>query len=196
MAKQTTFDTKEFCLRLLKCELEEEVVAILKEYSYWDDRSVWKPYGDIQNNRSIVSNQQSSAVAALVEKLVNSIDAVLTAECYRRGVDPKSSNAPQSMREATQEYFGIKDGRIQRLDSSERTRFAQRIQLVACGTKDKPAYMIVDDGEGQSPDQFPETFLSLVRENKIRIPFVQGKFNMGGTGVLQFAGENNFRNTA
>lgn len=193
MTKQTTFDTKEFCLRLLKCELEEEIVAILKEYGYWDDRSVWKPYGDIQNNRSIVSNQQSSAVAALVEKLVNSIDAVLTAECYRRGVDPKSSNAPQSMREATQEFFGIKDGRIQSLDSSERTRFAQRIQLVACGTKDKPAYMIVDDGEGQSPDQFHETFLSLVRENKIRIPFVQGKFNMGGTGVLQFAGENNFQ---
>jgi len=193
MSKQTNFDAKDFCLRLLKSEMEEEVVAILKEYNYWDDRSVWKPYGDIQNNRSIVSNQQSSAVAALVEKLVNSIDAVLTAECHHSGVDPKSPNAPQSMRDATQQYFGIKDGRIQTLDSSERTQLAQKIQLVACGTKEKPAYIIVDDGEGQSPDQFPDTFLSLVRENKIRIPFVQGKFNMGGTGVLQFAGENSFQ---
>jgi len=193
MAKKPNFDKKEFCLRLLKSEMEEEVVAILKEYGYWDDRSVWKPYGDIQNNRSIVSNQQSSAVAALVEKLVNSIDAVLTAECFRSGVDPKSPNAPQSMRDATQRFFGIRDGRIQSLDSSERTGLAQRIQLVACGTKEKPAYIIVDDGEGQSPDQFPDTFLSLVRENKIRIPFVQGKFNMGGTGVLQFAGENSFQ---
>ena len=193
MAKQPNYDKKEFCLRLLKSEMEEEVVAILKEYGYWDDRTVWKPYGDIQNNRSIVSNQQSSAVAALVEKLVNSIDAVLTAECFRRGIDPKSSNAPQSMREATQQFFDVRDGRIQSLDSSERTRLAQRIHLVACGTKEKPAYMIVDDGEGQSPDEFPDTFLSLVRENKTRIPFVQGKFNMGGTGVLQFAGENSFQ---
>jgi hypothetical protein len=193
MTKQNIFDAKEFCLRLLTAETEEEVVEILKRYGFWDDRSVWKPYGDIQNNRSIVSNQQSSAVAALVEKLVNSIDAVLTAECYRRGVDPKSSSAPKSMRDAAELYFDIKDGRIQSLDASERTHLAERIQLVACGTKENPAYIIVDDGEGQSPDQFPDTFLSLVRENKIRIPFVQGKFNMGGTGVLQFAGENSFQ---
>jgi ribosomal protein S8 len=121
MATHPNFNAEEFCMRLLKSELEEEVVDILKEYGYWDDRAVWKPYGDIQNNRSIVSNQRSSAVAALVEKLVNSIDAVLTAECYHRGVDPKSKNAPQSMREAAQQYFDIKDGRIQSLDSSERT---------------------------------------------------------------------------
>lgn len=91
MTKQLNYDKEEFCLRLLKSEMEEEVIAILREYGYWDDRTVWKPYGDIQNNRSIVSNQQSSAVAALVEKLVNSIDAVLTAECFRRGIDPKST---------------------------------------------------------------------------------------------------------
>jgi len=97
------------------------------------------------------------------------------------------------MRDAAEQYFGIKDGHIQSLDASQRTHFAERIQLVACGTKDKPAYLIVDDGEGQSPDEFPDTFLSLVRENKVRIPFVQGKFNMGGTGVLQFAGENSFQ---
>jgi hypothetical protein len=51
----------------------------------------------------------------------------------------------------------------------------------------------VDEGEGQCPDQFPTTFLSLVRDNKTRIPFVQGKYNMGGTGVLQFSGKNSFQ---
>lgn len=43
MAKQLNFNKKEFCLRLLQSEMEDEVVAILKEYGYWDDRSVWKP---------------------------------------------------------------------------------------------------------------------------------------------------------
>jgi hypothetical protein len=30
----------------------------------------------------------------------------------------------------------------------------------------------------------PETFLSLEQSDKHRIPFVQGKFNMGGTAVF------------
>ena len=183
----------DFCLQLLHAETEDEVVEILKKQGYWADRSVWKPYGDIPNNRSIVSNQQSSAVAALVEKLVNSIDAVLTVECYRHSIDPKSSSAPKSMREGVEKLFGVKDGKIQSLSASERTRLAERIQLVACGTKEEPAYLIVDDGEGQCPDQFPATFLSLVRDNKTRIPFVQGKYNMGGTGVLQFSGKHSFQ---
>jgi hypothetical protein len=183
----------DFCLQLLHAETEDEVVEILKKQGYWADRSVWKPYGDIPNNRSIVGNQQSSAVAALIEKIVNSIDAVLTVECYRHGIDPKSPSAPQSMREAVEKFFGVKEGKIQILLASERTRLAERIQLVACGTKEAPAYMIVDEGEGQCPDQFPATFLSLVRDNKTRIPFVQGKYNMGGTGVLQFSGKHSFQ---
>src|SRR3989344_4275906 len=32
----------------------------------------------------------------------------------------------------------------------------------------------------------PDTFLSLNKKNKLNIQFVQGKFNMGGTGALQF----------
>jgi hypothetical protein len=159
MTKQTTFNEKDFCLNLLQSETEEEVINVLKKYGYWEERSAWKPYGDMPNNRSIVGNQQSSSVAALVEKLVNSIDAILMAECYRNGVDPKSPKAPKSMREAAEIYFGIKDGQIQTIDTSGRKEFAERIQLVATGTKENPAYIIVDDGEGQSPDKFEDTFL-------------------------------------
>ncbi len=34
----------------------------------------------------------------------------------------------------------------------------------------------------------PRTILSLHKGNKGSIPFVQGKFNMGGSGVLEFCG--------
>ena len=34
----------------------------------------------------------------------------------------------------------------------------------------------------------PDTILSLHKGNKDKIKFVQGKFNMGGTGVLEFCG--------
>jgi hypothetical protein len=52
---------------------------------------------------------------------------------------------------------------------------------------------VYDQGEGQTPQRMPDTLLSLTKSNKLRIPFVQGKFNMGGTGVLPFCGKNNFQ---
>lgn len=188
-----TAQNRDLCVRLLKAETEEDVVSTLQASGFWDDRLQWRPYGDISNNRGVVGNQQSSPVAALVEKLVNSIDAVLIAECHRQGIDPTGSGAPDTMQAAVARFLGIRDGRVQNLDAGSRTRYAERIRLVACGTKEQPSYLIVDDGEGQTPDDFPDTFLSLLRENKTAIPFVQGKFNMGATGVLQFAGTHSFQ---
>jgi hypothetical protein len=48
---------------------------------------------------------------------------------------------------------------------------------------------IADQGEGQSPKRLPHTILSLNDRNKQRIRFVQGKFNMGGSGALRFCGK-------
>ena len=41
---------------------------------------------------------------------------------------------------------------------------------------------------GQSPEVFESTFLSLSSGNKKDIPFVQGKYNMGSSGVLGYWG--------
>jgi hypothetical protein len=55
--------------------------------------------------------------------------------------------------------------------------------------------LLSDSGEGQTPEMMPYSFLSLPSHgsNKIKIPFVQGKFNMGSTGVLQFCGTRNLQ---
>ncbi len=193
MSSRRLIDPRSFCDRLLHADTEDEVIGILKEAGFWDDRSVWQPYGDISNNRGVVGNQQSSPVAALVEKLVNSIDAVLVSEARRQGVDPSTPAAPATMHQALARFFSIANGKLETVDAAARTELAEHIHLVATGTKDQPCYMVIDDGEGQAPDQFPDTFLSLLRENKARIPFVQGKYNMGATGVLQFAGKNSFQ---
>jgi len=102
----------ELCVRLLRSETEEDVVSVLRDRRLWDDRSAWRPYGDISNNRGIVGNQQSSPVAALVEKLVNSIDAVLICECWRKGIDPAGADAPPTMQMAAERFLGIRDGRV------------------------------------------------------------------------------------
>ena len=48
-----------------------------------DDDDIWVPLGQNAGNFSVVGNQQENAAAAFIEKVVNSIDAVLMGECYR-----------------------------------------------------------------------------------------------------------------
>lgn len=182
--------------QLLNCEKEEEVIRILEKAGYWGDPDVWRYYGDRESNYNTAGNQQSRSDAALVEKLINSIDARLINECLEKGLDPESEQAPQSIRAAVAEFFddGAKSstaGLIREWPSEKRNQIGRGISLAATGSKPgqgNPCFTIVDVGEGQTPDAFPRTLVSLDRENKVKIPFVQGKFNMGGTGVLEFCG--------
>jgi hypothetical protein len=190
-------NTEDLCLRLLKCESEVEVTSILKEFGFLDDESCWKDLGDSPANWSIAGNQQAYSTSALVEKLVNSIDAVLIDECIAREIEPRSSTAPKSMREAVEKFFKVPDGLLEKLDPKERTSLAQRIHLIATGREgNEPCYTISDSGEGQTPDMLPETILSLPGTkptSKSKIKFVQGIFNMGGTGALRFCGYHNYQ---
>lgn len=184
---------RELCLKLAYANSEEEVIEILKGFEYWDNEKYWRYYGDNENNFATIGNQQSRPEAALVEKIINSVDAVLMAECLKRGTNPESKNAPLSIQIALEKYFNIDNGKLSNITTSERTRIAEMIALVATGGKDNPCYSIIDKGEGQTPAKMSETLLSIGKSNKLRIPFVQGKFNMGGTGVFQFCGENNLQ---
>ncbi len=72
--------------------------------------------------------------------------------------------------------------------------FSQKNLVIGItGAKNKaqglPCYTFVDNGEGQSSEDFEETFLSLSAGTKKKIPFVQGKFNMGSSGVLRYCGK-------
>jgi hypothetical protein len=144
-------------------------------------------------NLNQINNQQSDATAALVEKLINSIDAVLLGECYSSGIDPKGTAAPRTMSEAVDRLFKVREGRLEHITPKERSALADRIHFVATGTRKEPCYLVIDRGEGQSPDSFKDTFLSLTKQNKDDIPFVQGRFNCGGTGVLPFCGEHKYQ---
>lgn len=186
-------DNRDLCLKLAKSDSEEEVIDILDDAGYWDDDEKWRYYGDQENNFATIGNQQSRPEAALVEKVINSVDAVLMAECQKRGIDPTYKGSPNSIQEAQEKYFGIINGRLSNITSSERAELAKKIGLVATGQKTNPCYAVFDLGEGQTPAMMPDTLLSIGKSNKLRIPFVQGKFNMGGTGVFQFCGERNLQ---
>ena len=184
---------KELCLNLAYANTEDDVVNLLTMEGYWDDLSTWRYYGDNENNYATIGNQQNRPEVALVEKIINSVDAVLMSECLSRGIIPESKQAPQSFIEALETYFNISNGKLSNLSPSQRKIIAERISLVATGEKTNPSYSIIDTGEGQSPQNMPNTILSIGKSNKLRIPFVQGKFNMGGTGVFEFCGKRNIQ---
>ena len=186
---------KTLCVELMHAETESEIIAALEEARLWGDAEAWHPFGGMRNNFSTIGNQQGEPVAALVEKLVNSIDARLTGECLAAGTDPTDPNAaPPSVAAAIRRFFGRP---LDEWTDEEMLRHAREITLTASGVAPAdgyPSLTISDRGEGQQPDKFPSTFLSLNSTNKLNIPFVQGKFNMGGTGALQFCGtRHNFQ---
>lgn len=196
-----TLTIKELCLSLMHADSAAEVKRILVSEKYWDKDDAWRPFADNENNFGSIGNQQSDAIAALVEKLINSIDARLMGLAGEAKIQPKDQNYPQDMREAIANLiekksapFGTRDGRIFYWDEATIRRESENISLFATGKGSKaaqagqgfPCLTISDKGEGQTPDKFPDTFMSLGKNNKMRIPFVQGKFNMGGTGVFQF----------
>lgn len=195
-----SMSNKQLCMRLMCADTEAEVAAILKEAGYWNDPTAWRNLGDNENNYSSIGNQQSEAIAALIEKIVNGVDARLMNACREAGIDPESAAAPQSIREAVARLFEgnatpnpDKDGRIASWEDGKATEQGRLLTVAATGNMPQqgmPSISIADQGEGQEPDQFPETFMSLQGSNKLRIHFVQGKFNMGGTGALQFCGGN------
>ena len=124
----------------------------------------------------MIENQQSSPIAALIEKLTNSIDAILMKKCYEAGIDPKSSQAPRSIEEGVERFFP--DCRSWDLSSFRKAQ-AEEIQVLADGPRMDTSLIIYDDGEGQHPEDFESTFLSLLRGNKNEIHFVQGQIQHG-----------------
>jgi len=179
---------------LLHAESEGEVDIILDgEGLLCDSPSLWRPYGDLPNNISTVGGQQSKAIAAFVEKVINSVDAVLMRECWRAGIDPEDQAAPRTMAQASERFFGIRGGRLENETAVRRTQLADDIHIVVTGEKGNPNYMVIDQGEGQCPQEFPDTLVSIGKENKVGIHFVQGKYNAGGTGALPFCGEKKYQ---
>jgi len=194
-------DANNLCMSLLKADSEDEVVTILTAAGYWQDPKSWRFFDDNENNYSSIGNQASHSDAALVEKIVNSVDARLIGECLSRGIDPAGENAPRTIREAVSLFFEENPdtstaGLISEWSDAKRRQIAKGIAVCATGAtpkKGNPCITIADEGEGQTPSMIPGTFMSLTRSNKLRIHFVQGKFNMGGTGVLKFCGVRNLQ---
>ena len=179
-------DMKELFNKLYFAQTEDAVDKVINAHPDIFKSENWYPLGDNENYFAVIENQQSTPIAALIEKITNSIDAVLMKKCREAGINPKSSQAPKSMEEARTNFFpNHRDWDLPGL----RNQQAESIQILADGPRRNTSLIIYDDGEGQHPEEFENTFLSLLSGNKNEIHFVQGRYNMGGSGSIVFCGK-------
>ena len=179
-------------MALLRAESEEEVNRVLDEAGTSAGVISWGLLDNRETNFNVVTNQASTGAKALTELCTNMVDAILLRHAYEAGVDPASDAAPQSVTEAVRELVhlrGAPSGILAEVDDSTYlTEYAESNLIIGVTGTDGPCFTFVDAGEGQEPDQFEDTFLSLSSGRKSKIPFVQGKYNMGSAGVLSFCG--------
>ncbi len=184
---------KTLLLKLVSASSEGEVQKIIDTDPILSKEQNWKPYGGYNGNFNTIHNQQQDPVAALVEKPINAIDHLLLKECKLRGINPEGNKAPKSMQEAVELFLGIKKGDFSEVGGTKRRELATNILIIAEGSRERPNIIVADTGEGQRPSHFEDTFVSLHKGNKDKIRFVQGKYNMGGTGVLASCGEQHYQ---
>ncbi len=183
----TTQKNKEILLKLLEAKTAEEVKAIVNSDPFFASCE-WIPYGGRSNNVGTVDGQMREPDNALMEKVTNSIDAILMRRCYEEDIDPRDHNkAPKNVSDAVQKFFGGKEKLREK-----RSEFAKEwLRISAEGRRERPTLTIIDKGEGQQPNNIKDTILSLNRDIKERIPFVYGTYNQGGSSPLGYAGDPN-----
>lgn len=188
---------------LLAAETEDAVIKLLESKGLsltQPDSKRWPYLGGMPNNQSIVHAQQSTPTAALVEKFTNGQDALLLRYCKAKGLRPRAPSAPQSMALAIEMFLADKVDSFAnaaidvKAQAVLRSYAEDNLVLYATGTKARPSLSLYDNGEGQLAENFPSTFCSLIHGEgggsyKGAIPFVQGRFNMGSSGVLPFCSE-------
>lgn len=195
------FETREICRQILDAESEAAVQKIIETVPEMREPRNWRPLDGRETNFNVTSNQASDGGKALTELMTNMVDAVLTKHALKEGIDPKGKAAPQTMHEAVDILIKkLRGGKLTNLDPNDpwlRSFSQSNLVIGVTGAKSKrsglPCYTFVDNGEGQYPEKFESTFLSLSTGNKKDIPFVQGKYNMGSSGVLGYCGRKWFK---
>ena len=189
-------DSKELCLRILRVESEHEVDAIIESEPILSDPGNWYPVDGRDTNFNVVTNQASTGSKALTELCTNMVDAILMKHAHMKGIELTGQDAPQSVIAGVRDLVklqGARSGILSQVDSPRYLQeFAEKNLVIGVtgGTRREESlcFTFVDNGEGQHPNDFEETFLSLSKGNKSDIPFVQGKYNMGSSGVLTYCG--------
>ncbi len=178
-------DIKDIFEQLLKANTAREVTDILEELTDNHDLQ-WVPVGGRGNNQSTI-NMGTDPAAGLVERITNSIDAVLDLEWYNQGC-PTDIDSP---RLAAQKWFNLSEGKLRNIKDASAKNVQELAKLITVTLKDSerenfPTVEIRDYGIGINGEDFPKTILSLNDDNKINKLHQMGAYGQGGSTALSF----------
>jgi hypothetical protein len=163
-------------------DVTDFLIALQEEFSV-----KWRPVGNRDNNLATI-NLGSDPAAGVIERVTNAIDAVIELEWVKRG-EPSAMRSPRSV---VQQWWGIPDGRmskVQDLRAKEITELARQVHITLRDSEraDRPTVDIRDHGLGILPQNFASTILSLNENRKLRKLFLSGAFGQGGSTALSYS---------
>ncbi|MBI5099020.1 MAG: ATP-binding protein [Nitrospirae bacterium] len=141
----------------------------------------WVPLGGRDNNRGPIEISTDPG-RSLVERITNSIDAVLESEHERHSGRPDC----RSPKEAAIAWLNVPEKGLSDLTQQQRRILAQKvsIKLLAGDGPEARTVEVRDNGIGIIPGKMPQTILSINESNKVQKHYVVGVYGQGGSSTF------------
>lgn len=137
--------------------------------------------GGKDNNRGIIEVSGDPG-RSLIERLTNGIDAILEKEFESHQGTPEC----RSPKEAALAWLNIPQSGLSAMTPVERRAIAQQItiKILPGEGRNLRTIDIEDHGIGLTPEQMPNTILSLNESNKLQKHYLAGTYGQGGSSTL------------
>jgi len=179
----TKTDLHTFAKKIIAARTSTDVQELLDDATLRFGAMRWRPVGDRPNNIGTI-RMASDPALALVERITNSMDALL-----EMGAHQNPHEAPSSPREAAQRWYAVPRQGLGDMVNEDRRKLGEKISvtLMESGESKRPTIVVEDEGIGQSPSAFPTTLLSLNESNKVSQPHTAGTYGQGGSATFGFS---------
>ena len=159
-------------------DLEAWLTGAFGKHVLSDDR-YWRNVGKQRSNAGAIE-VSADEINPLVERIVNSIEAVIELRVADSGA------TPQGPRDAVRTLFSLPSGDSSQLDSDTARSIAQDVNVVFKSKRrnSTPMIEVVDRGIGIHPSAFSDTILDLGQSDKGQKPYLIGMYGQGGSSTF------------
>jgi len=170
------------CQAIQAANTVAEVEAAIESFeAEYHGKFRWIPVGDRENNSGTIAVSADPG-RSIVERLTNAIDAVLEAEYLKHDGIPVC----KSPKEAASAWLNIPENGLSEVSPRQRQELANRVVIKVLPGEGKESRIVEvhDLGIGLTPEQMPDTILSLNESNKVSKHHLAGAYGQGGSSTF------------